>query len=92
MILSGQIRMVSDWAWNVFDELSSFLLTFIETRGTLKKDPTWRVRAKFNEAMHFCTMGRFHVQQDLDRAVAIHLRGIELMNEFSEQYRLGKLT
>lgn len=91
MKLTKHIQMVHEWAWVVFDDLTSFILNAVDTSGALKDDPTWRMRARFNEAIHFCTMGKFHVRDNVKRATAIHLRGVELMNVFCRDYQSGRL-
>jgi hypothetical protein len=70
--------------------MTKFVDETIDASGALKDDPTWRLRSHFNEALHFCTMGKFHVRESVSRATAIHLRGVELMNAFAEDYRNGR--
>ena len=90
MKMTKTVQEVHDWAWRLFDEMTTFILDSVETSGALRHDPTWRLRARFNEALHFCTMGKFHVLESVNRATAIHLRGVELMNTFVEDYRSGR--
>jgi hypothetical protein len=89
-IITSHRRIVQPWAWAVFDELAQYIKEWIEKSKYPQEDPTWWLRSKFNEAMHFCTMGRFHIQEDARRAIAIQIRGIELMNEFYQDYKNGK--
>jgi thiamine kinase-like enzyme len=81
--------VVQQGASDVFDKLAQHIREWIERSPHPQEDRHWRLRASFNEAMHFCTMGKFHLQEDVERAIAIQIRGIELMNEFLQQYRNG---
>jgi CheY-like chemotaxis protein/thiamine kinase-like enzyme len=91
-IITSHKQMVQPWTWSAFDELAQYLRDWIiERSGHPQVDHDWWLRARFNEAVHFCTMGKFHVQDDVGRAIAIQLRGIELMNEFDSEYRSGAL-
>ena len=89
-IMTTHTQPVQQWTLSVFDELTKYIREWIEKSEYSKKDPSWWLRSKFNEAMHFCTMGRFHIQADARRAIAIQIRGIELMNEFYQDYKNGK--
>ncbi len=88
-IITSHKKVVPPWAWAVFDDLGQYIREWIENSRYPQKDPNWWLRAKFNEAMHFCTMGKFHIQEDVGRAIAIQIRGTELMNEFFQDYNNG---
>jgi len=47
----------------------------------LKNDPYWRIRSFFSEAAHFSSVSLFHIN-DEDRACALYLIGVKLLNEF----------
>src|SRR5205807_7669755 len=82
-VVTSHKQIVQPWVWGMFEALAEYLHNWIiEVSGHPSEDPNWWLRAKFNEAMHFCTMGRFHVYEDIARAIAIQIRGIEIMNEF----------
>jgi CheY-like chemotaxis protein len=86
-VITSHKQIVQPWVWGMFEALADHLRNWIiEKSGYSLQDPNWWLRAKFNEAMHFCTMGRFHVYEDIGRAIAIHIRGIEIMNEFRQDY------
>jgi thiamine kinase-like enzyme/CheY-like chemotaxis protein len=86
-IMTSHRRIVQSWTWDVFDELAQYIQTWIEKSDYSEKDPNWWLRSRFNEAMHFCTMGRFHIREDVGRVIAIQIRGIELMNEFIQDFK-----
>jgi hypothetical protein len=88
-IVTSHKRVVQTWAWGVFDALADYIKRWIGQSNHPQEDPDWWLRVKFNEAMHFCTMGKFHIQEDAGRAIAIQIRGIELINEFFHQYKNG---
>lgn len=70
----------------LYRELKEFILEEIEKKGYLQDDESWKLRAYFNEAMHFCTMLPFHVKKDMIRTISIYLRGVELINKFYDDY------
>ncbi len=86
-IITSHKRVVQIWAWGLFDALTEYIKMWISNSDYAQEDPNWWLRAKFNEAMHFCTMGKFHLQEDVGRAIAIQMRGIELMNMFYKDYK-----
>jgi len=51
-----------------------------------KVDINWYLRVKFIEAIHFSCLQPFHIKGDgiESKAVAMYLRGVQLMNEFWE--------
>jgi thiamine kinase-like enzyme len=87
MIMTSHIKTCPEWARDIFGELAYYIWTWIEQNKHLRNDKTWRLRARFNEAMHFCTMGKFHIQKDIQKALAIQICGIKLMNNFFEDYK-----
>ncbi|MCA1625968.1 MAG: aminoglycoside phosphotransferase family protein [Acidobacteria bacterium] len=90
-IIISHKQIVQAWTWSVFDYLADYIKMWVSNHGYVQEDPNWWLRAKFNEAMHFCTMGKFHLQEDVGRAFAIQVRGIELMNDFYHQYKTQTL-
>ena len=68
-------------------------------KKVLADDPSFLLRAYLNEALHFCTMGKFHLsigyKDSVERVISLHVRGIQLMNEFAgrwENYKKGDLS
>ena len=47
-------------------------------------DPNWLLKTLFAESMHFCSVMAFHIHGTAqeNRATALYLRGVELINEF----------
>jgi hypothetical protein len=45
------------------------------------EDENWEMRTLFAEASHFCSMIPFHLQSE-NRAIALYLMGVKLLNEF----------
>jgi thiamine kinase-like enzyme len=91
-VLISHKQVVQQWSWYVFDILSQHIKTWIEENGYLQQDPYFWLRAKFNEAMHFCTMPKFHLQEDIVRTISIQIRGVELLNQFYKDYNKGLFT
>lgn len=68
----------------LFAQVDSYIRSGIRSRVD---DEGWELRASFHEAMHFLTMAPFHMQEDMERAVCIWLRGLDLMNRWWDKYR-----
>jgi hypothetical protein len=91
--LIARTRGIPLWIWSVFDNLSDFIKSKIIESESKHVDQNLLLRSCFNEAMHLCTMGPFHIPDTPDgvqRALAIHIRGVEVMNEFFEKYQQGR--
>jgi FixJ family two-component response regulator len=90
--LTARVSAVPEWARSVFDALTELLLNILKERA-MEGDPSLLLRSRLYEAIHFCTMIPFHLEgRTIDRAIALQIRGIELINEFYREYRTGCFT
>jgi hypothetical protein len=50
----------------------------------INSDPSWILKTLFAEAMHFCSVSAFHLQDDgiENRAKCMYLMGVQLINNF----------
>lgn len=81
---------VQDWVEPLFRGTARVIEDVInEITDYVRKDPDWLIRAKFHEAAHMLAATPIHVRADVDRAIAVFVRGVELLNEFYEQYHGG---
>jgi len=76
--LTKHKRRVEEWVWTAFDSLSSFLVKWISDRAIQAADSSFLLRAYLNEALDFCTMGKFHLsigdEDSVERAISVHVR------------------
>lgn len=88
--LTTHRRRVEPWVWSAFDSLYDFMVKWILTRKIQAADRSFLLRAYLNEALHFCTMGKFHLSigdnDCIERAISLHVRGIQLMNDFATRW------
>jgi CheY-like chemotaxis protein len=52
----------------------------------LEDDPDWKIRAYLNEALHFCTMGPFHLERNPMKVFTLYIQGLILMNEVASHF------
>ncbi len=59
----------------------------------IKQDADWELKTLFAEAMHFNSVMPFHLQKDKkeDRAIAMYLIGVKLLNEFFEKFKIKRI-
>lgn len=89
-VITMHKRAVPKCARGVFETLDRFIRGFFAHPMFTTRDPDWLLRASLHEALHFCTMGPFHLTDEV-RAIALHIRGVELLNDFWDNYRAGRL-
>lgn len=86
-LIEAKTRLYGDEV-EIYGEILSGLPKFLKNFSLIEKDKHWLTRTLFSEAMHFCTMLPFHFRIDIKRSIALHLRGIQLLNEFyNEHYK-----
>ncbi len=79
------------WTKEVFKRTATFIESVIrERKDYVEKDPDWRLRARFYEAAHMLAATPIHLRTDVDRAMAVFVRGVELLNEFYDRYRANQ--
>ena len=61
-----------------FDDLSEWFRGFIES---IVDDEDMWMRGRLNEALHFLTMGPFHLRRSAGKVCTILLRGVEVLDE-----------
>lgn len=74
------------YATQVFQEIHEKLPALLMKHELVHSDSTWRMRSRFAEAMHFCTMVPFHCSQSLARGIVLYVKGLELLNKFLMEY------
>ena len=81
-------RAPEAWRRSVCSDLGDVVTNAVSRqREYVEVDPHWLCRARLYEALQFCTVAPFHLKDDVRRAFALHLRGIELFNDYLEAYR-----
>lgn len=80
-IMTSHRRVIAPWMPSVFADLGRFVIESVAGYEWARRDANWLLRARLHEALDFCTMGRFHVREDVGRALAVLVRGVELIND-----------
>lgn len=89
-VITMHKRAVPKCAQAVFETLDRFIRGFFAHPAFATRDPDWLLRASLHEVLHFCTLGPFHLNEEV-RAIALHIRGVELLNDFWDDYKAGRL-
>ena len=86
-IVTSESRLVTDTHFQGFDKINEWLVSkdgiIAEIMGN---DKSWRERAQLNEALHFLTMGPFHLRANPIKVFALFVRGAELMSALGERW------
>ncbi len=90
-VITVHTRTVPSCARAVFATLDRFIRDFFTASAYRERDPHWLLRATLHEALHFCTLGPFHLGDDPVRAIVLHIRGVDLLNAFWDDYKAGRL-
>jgi CheY-like chemotaxis protein len=79
-------RRIKEEHYEAFDRIENWLVgEFLPI--LMKDDPQWKIRSYLNEALHFCTMGAFHLERSPLKALTLYVTGVQLMNKLSESMR-----
>lgn len=84
-LIEAKTRLYGDEV-EIYGEILCRLPKFLKSFDLIEKDKHWLTRTLFSEAVHFCTMLPFHFRVDVKRSIALHLRGIQLLNDFCKRY------
>lgn len=68
-----------------YDKIKNNLDRILMKQKFIKEDKDWKIKALFNEAIHFSTVSCFHLDA-MDRALTMYLVGVKLLNEFYNEY------
>jgi hypothetical protein len=86
-IMTSHKQLVEPWTFSVFQKLDQRIRQYLSVyEEGHANDRNLMFRAEFCEAMQFCTMTPFHLTEDVVRTLSIHIRGIELLNQFCDRY------
>jgi hypothetical protein len=83
LILNKSEQLLFDF---INRELEGIVMAIFEKEEELKDDRTWKCRSYLMEALHFCTMLPFHIEDSAKRVVALYTQGVKLINEWYEDF------
>lgn len=72
--------------------IKSMATEVLHKHTEISSDSHWLLKTLFSQAMHFCSVSAFHLKHDESesRALALYLRGVQLINEFIDVSELSK--
>lgn len=75
--------MVSEYD-KIYENFINYMIDF----DYICKDSDWLMKCLWAEASHFCSVMTFHVEKSNtpDRVMMLYLKGVELINEFYDNY------
>lgn len=76
-------KKIKEEHYLAFDRIEAWLVNDV-LPALLPEDPELKSRSYLNEALHFCTMGPFHLERNPLKALTLYVRGVQLINELSE--------
>jgi len=80
-------RGPEEWRRSISHELGDLIVEEVGKQDKFTAtDSAWLCRARLYEALQFCTVAPFHLEDDPRRSLTFHLRGIELMNDYYALY------
>jgi len=77
-------RRIKEEHYEAFDRIERWLVDEFLPE-LLADDPEWKRRSYLNEALHFCTMGAFHLERSPLKVLTLYVQGVQLMNRLSDE-------
>jgi len=76
-------RKIEQGHYDAFEQIERWLVDEFLPE-LLPEDVEWKSRSYLNEALHFCTMGPFHLERNPLKSLTLYIRGVQLMNRLSD--------
>lgn len=76
-------RKIEQGHYDAFDRIERWLVDGFLPE-LFPEDAEWKSRSYLNEALHFCTMGPFHLERNPLKSLTLYVQGVQLMNRLSD--------
>jgi len=93
-VVSAMVDYNSPKIVKEYEKIKKELPKKLERYNLIKQDPNWELKILFAEAMHFSSVMPFHLKNDgkEEKAIAMYLTGVRLLNEFFERFKVNKIV
>jgi hypothetical protein len=88
--IQALLEMENNRALRTYHEIRDGMPALLRKYEVVRNDPHWRLKTMFSEAAHFSSVMPFHLGSDHQRAAAMYITGVKLLNDFAEEFDLDQ--
>lgn len=87
----GRFEVSDPLSMPLLSDIAKAMPKFLERYDLIRMDPHWRERTEFSAIAHICSASPFYLKYDgrEEVALALYLRGLQLLNHFVERQVLA---